>query len=193
MNIRLILRSLPACLFILRCAAWLVPIAERAEWLAEWQAELWHVWHLSRRRPRRGQDATDFCLGAFQDAFWLRWNNPQSIPRRILRAGSASRCSFCLAIWAGASLCMCLFLPGARRAHMAIALSRCQQPGDDFKWRLCWSAVPDHTFPRLPIVEDQHPPPVYRGCLLSSDTQASSHYPASRHGTFDWPGQRQSF
>ena len=35
---------------------------------------------------------------------------------RILRAGSASRCSFCLAIWAGASLCMCLFLPGAHRA-----------------------------------------------------------------------------
>jgi hypothetical protein len=116
MNIRLLLRSLPASLFILRCAAWLVPVAERAEWLAEWQAELWHVWHTYRRRPRRGHDATDFCLGAFQDAFWLRWNNPQSIPRRILRAGSASRCSFCLAIWAGASLCMCLFLPGAHRA-----------------------------------------------------------------------------
>ncbi len=116
MNIRLLLRSLPVSLFILRCAAWLVPVAERAEWLAEWQAELWHVWHLHRRLPRRGQDATDFCLGAFQDAFWLRWNNPQSIPRRILRAGSASRCSFCLAIWAGASLCLCLFLPGAHRA-----------------------------------------------------------------------------
>ena len=52
MNIRLLLRSLPACLFILRCAAWLVPVAERAEWLAEWQAELWHVWHLYRRRSR---------------------------------------------------------------------------------------------------------------------------------------------
>ena len=49
MNIRLLLRSLPASLFILRCAAWLVPVAERAEWLAEWQAEVWHVWHLYRR------------------------------------------------------------------------------------------------------------------------------------------------
>lgn len=53
-------RSLHAA--ILRNAARLVPAPARAEWLAEWSAELWYVEH----------DATSFCLGSFRDALWLR-------------------------------------------------------------------------------------------------------------------------
>lgn len=47
---------------ILRNAALLVPAAERAEWFAEWRAELFYV----------ERDATAFCLGSFRDALWLR-------------------------------------------------------------------------------------------------------------------------
>jgi hypothetical protein len=118
MNLRLLLRSLPTCLFILRTAAWLVPAQERAEWLAEWQAELWHVWHSrdSKKRDRfRGSpEITDFCLGAFRDGLWLGWNNPHSTCRRVLRSGSASRCSIILAILTGISLLVCFSLPGVR-------------------------------------------------------------------------------
>lgn len=49
-------------LAILRNAALLVPASTRAEWLAEWRAELWYVEH----------DATAFCMGSFRDALWLR-------------------------------------------------------------------------------------------------------------------------
>ena len=65
-----------------------MPGGERAEWLAEWQAELWHVWHTYSRKScgcfRGGQAVTAFCFGAFHDAFWLRRNNPRSIPRQRL-------------------------------------------------------------------------------------------------------------
>jgi hypothetical protein len=120
MSLLLLLRSLPASLFILRCAAWLVPGRERTEWLAEWQAELWHVWRAygggSRGCFRGGREVTGFCIGAFHDAFWLRWNNPHSIPRRAYRAGSASRCLLSLAVWTAIGLVVCLSLPGARKA-----------------------------------------------------------------------------
>jgi hypothetical protein len=112
MSFQLLLRSLPVSLFLLRCASWLVPGRERAEWLAEWRAEVWHVWHLQDRNAQ----VTDLCLGAFQDAFWLRWYNQRSVPRRILRTGSASRCSLSLAVWTAISIVVCLSLPGARKA-----------------------------------------------------------------------------
>jgi hypothetical protein len=120
MNTRLFLCSLPASIFILRCAAWLVPGRERAEWLAEWQAELWHVWQHYRRQSagcfRGCPEINSFCLGAFRDAFWLRWSDPRWLPRRVVRTGSASRCSLCLAAWTAMSLLLCLSLPGARKA-----------------------------------------------------------------------------
>jgi hypothetical protein len=118
MNLRLPLRSLPSCLFILRSAACLVPGQERAEWLAEWQGELWHVWHAcdskSLDRFRGSPVVTDFCLGAFRDAFWLGWNNPRSTRRRVFRSGSASRCSVTLALWTALSLLICFSLPSVR-------------------------------------------------------------------------------
>ena len=54
-------------LAILRGAAILVPESRRTDWLAEWRSELWHV-----RRDPRGRNVAAFCMGAFQDAFWLR-------------------------------------------------------------------------------------------------------------------------
>src|SRR2546426_4572471 len=55
---------------LLRLAAFLVPGAQRPEWLAEWKSELWYV-------LRRGnREALFFCLGAFRDALWLRRNSP---------------------------------------------------------------------------------------------------------------------
>jgi hypothetical protein len=51
---------------ILRSAALLVPRELRGEWMREWLAELWYV---------RGSKH-DFCLGAYQDAWWLRRNTP---------------------------------------------------------------------------------------------------------------------
>ena len=112
MSLSLLLRSLPVSLFLIRCAGLLVPGGEREEWLAEWRAEVWHVWHLQDRKDQ----VTDLCLGAFQDAFWLRWYAPRSLPRRILRPGSVSRCSFFLSAWTAISFAVCLFLPGARKA-----------------------------------------------------------------------------
>ncbi|HEY1221739.1 MAG: hypothetical protein ABSE42_04005 [Bryobacteraceae bacterium] len=57
-------------LAILRTAACLVPGEQRAEWLAEWRAELWYL------RQRGDRQITVFCLGSFRDALWLRRNSP---------------------------------------------------------------------------------------------------------------------
>lgn len=67
-------------LAILRNAALLVPASTRAEWLAEWQAELWYVEH----------DATAFCMGSFRDALWLRIKSIEA--RSILNLDSPLRC-----------------------------------------------------------------------------------------------------
>jgi len=73
---------------ILQGAALLVPPANRAEWLAEWRAELWYV---NRR-------ATAFCLGSFCDAFWLHRNSPAPITRRKFSLDSPVRCVMFLAL-----------------------------------------------------------------------------------------------
>jgi hypothetical protein len=69
---------------ILRNAALLVPAAARAEWLAEWRAELWYVEH----------DATAFCFGSFRDALWLRLKSFN--PRRAFSLDSPLRCALFL-------------------------------------------------------------------------------------------------
>jgi hypothetical protein len=96
--------------WIVACAGWLVPSADRREWIAEWRAELWHA----SACPSRQLLASS--LGAFQDAFWIRRYHPVSSERRLLRAGSASLCSLCLALAAGASILLCCLLPGASDA-----------------------------------------------------------------------------
>ena len=187
MSLQLLLRSLPVSLFLLRCAGWLVPGRERTEWLAEWRAEVWHVWHLQDRNAQ----VTDLCLGAFQDAFWLRWYNPRSLPRRILRTGSASRCSLFLSCMDGDQLCGVFISAGHAQGHESIAVSGRGWTGDDCKWRLRRHTGSDHTAPGLSIMEAEHPAFVYRHCVLSTGTQASAYCHASTYRTYDWPGKRQ--
>jgi hypothetical protein len=88
-------------LAILRSAAWLVPGAQRAEWLAEWRAELWYV----------QRNATLFCLGAFRDAFWLRRNSPTPNVRRTFGLESPLRCVLFLAVLAAGSAFFAFRLP----------------------------------------------------------------------------------
>lgn len=82
---------------MLRSAAWLVPGNQRAEWLAEWSAELRHV----RRSCRR--QATPFCLGAFRDAFWMR-RNPPPDAQPVPWLESPARCLGTLGLLAAASV-----------------------------------------------------------------------------------------
>jgi hypothetical protein len=126
MNLRFLPGSLAALQVLLRCAAWVVPGQERADWLAEWQGELWHAWHVRGREAAgssSGPTVTRFCLGAFSDALWLRRNNRRSQLRRLFRASSASRCAIFLGTWTAVSLLLCLLLPGARKA-IQLSISR---------------------------------------------------------------------
>ena len=93
-------------LAILRAAGLLVPGPQRAEWLAEWRSELWYA------RPSGGHmDATAFCLGAFQDALWLRRNGSRCKLRDIFPLDSPSRCLFLLAAFAAIGLLIALHRP----------------------------------------------------------------------------------
>jgi len=96
----------PLHLAILRSASLLVPGPDRAEWFAEWSAELWHV----------NRDDTAFCLGAFRDAFWLRRNNPAPFAPRTFSVRSPLSCLLLLAALAAVSTYFALRLPLARAA-----------------------------------------------------------------------------
>jgi hypothetical protein len=104
MNPRRRLGSAPLHLAILRSAAWLVPGPQRAEWFAEWRAELWYV----------KQSPAVFCLGAFRDAFWLRRNSPTPNARHTFGLESPARCILLLAVLAAASLFFAFRLPFVR-------------------------------------------------------------------------------
>src|SRR5271165_4413741 len=98
------LRSFPASVAILRLAALLVPRQRREEWLEEWRSELWHVWQICHQRAdlslqdeRDERQVTAFCLGAFQDARWIRRDDSLSSSRRMVPQGSPTRCVVFLA------------------------------------------------------------------------------------------------
>lgn len=52
---------------LLAMTQWVVPAAEREEWLRCWQAELWH-----RSHPRSACPAPGLSFGVLHDALWLR-------------------------------------------------------------------------------------------------------------------------
>jgi hypothetical protein len=85
-------------LAIIEAAALLVPAPQRAEWLAEWRAELWYV---NRR-------ATAFCLGSFSDALWMNRNTPAPIARRWFGLESPVRCLMFLAGLTGLSVLLAI-------------------------------------------------------------------------------------
>lgn len=90
---------------MLRGAALLAPSPQRAEWLAEWRAELWYVEH----------GTTVFCLGAFRDALWLRRN--QAAPNGCSTFGLESplRCLVLLVAVAAVSVFFALRLSLPRK------------------------------------------------------------------------------
>lgn len=102
---------------LLRSASLLVPGKQRAEWLREWHAELWHV---RRECVSAGsgsleaeREVTSFCLGALQDAFCLRRHSWHTEPFATLQ-GSAGQCILWLAAALAVSYAMALLLPGVR-------------------------------------------------------------------------------
>jgi hypothetical protein len=126
MSVRELIHSLAISRMILRIAAPLVPRRERPEWVAEWNGELWHVWH-SRSCGAPSSELTAFCLGAFQDAYWLRRNNPNSSLRRLFRSGSPAKCGLSLLVFALASMWVCFLVPGSRSVMLP---SPYRDPGD---------------------------------------------------------------
>jgi hypothetical protein len=105
-------------LALLRCASLLAPAKQRAEWLREWDAELWHVQRVCAPADSLSwtaeREVTAFCLGAFQDAYCLaRQTRPKSMAHASLR-GSAAQCILLLAALLAASAVMAHLLPGVR-------------------------------------------------------------------------------
>ena len=83
-------------LAILHAASLLVPGESRADWLAEWRAELWYI---SRKCSCDTTCVTvdrgyliAFCVGSFKDALWLRRNMPHSEELATRRLESPKRC-----------------------------------------------------------------------------------------------------
>ncbi|HTU49075.1 MAG TPA: hypothetical protein VMF56_00690 [Acidobacteriaceae bacterium] len=119
MNLLRFIRSRRVPLAILHSAAWFVPVVQRMEWLAEWKAELWHICDNCERKeqdqPGDMQQATMFCLGAFKDAFWLRWESPTSTFSEIFELRSPWRCIALLAGLAIIAGALAIYLPGVRK------------------------------------------------------------------------------
>ncbi len=117
MKVRGLAHSLFVCTGMLRMAAILVPRAARAEWLEEWRAELWHVWHICNQNDgpaalHQKEEITAFSLGAFKDALWLRRNQATSASHRWFRQGMPSRCVLTFAVLAAVSLLIAYECPG---------------------------------------------------------------------------------
>src|SRR5215831_8744788 len=89
---------------IVRAASLLTPGDRRAEWVKEWQSELWYV---------PGQEATRFCLGAFRDALCLRRDCPRAANRARIYLESPFSCLAFLALLAAASTGIMVLLPHA--------------------------------------------------------------------------------
>ncbi len=87
--------------FIIRAAACAVNADQRAEWLREWQSELWHV-------PQ--PEALRFSLGAFADALWLRRNHGSRAPGLRRYVESSAKCIASLSLVAAAALTLAICL-----------------------------------------------------------------------------------
>jgi len=106
---------------LLRGAAMLVPQRERAEWLAEWRSESWHVREAAmsaafgdwRQSWRAEMQAVTFCLGAPQDAYLLRRHHRTAKMFEVGR-GSAAECLLLFTAALGLSYGLALILPHVR-------------------------------------------------------------------------------
>jgi hypothetical protein len=116
---------------LLGCAARLVQGDQRADWLREWQAELWHV--RQERAPmeqlswQAEREIAGFCLGAFQDALCLRRHRWRLGPLLTALHGSAAQCLLMMAGILAVSYGIAALSPGVRAERMLS--SRQQSPG----------------------------------------------------------------
>jgi hypothetical protein len=168
MRMRGLAHSLIVCTAILKTAAILVPRKARAEWLEEWRAELWHVWHICNQNHgpaalHQKKEITAFSLGAFKDAIWLRRNHSSSAPPRWLRPGTPSRCILALIAVAAASLLIAYSRPSVwkvmrpnsyRDARDLVMISRggfesTSAPTVEFSEYEAWSRNSGHLFTSL--------------------------------------------
>jgi hypothetical protein len=101
-------------------ASLLVPGSKRSEWSREWRTELWYVQRECSSAKslsptlRSVIEATAFCLGAYQDAIWLRqreWQEQQPI------AGICRSPSMCLLLLSA----ICFLVWGAARISSNVA------------------------------------------------------------------------
>jgi len=103
---------------LLRLASVLVPRPQRAEWWHEWYSELWHVRHacapMGSFSLRGEAEVTFFCLGAFQDALYLKRHSFEGRASSPAFQGSAAQCILFLAAMLAACYAMALLLPGVR-------------------------------------------------------------------------------
>ncbi len=86
---------------VIRAASLVAPREHRSDWLEEWQSELWYI---------RQSETTRFCLGAFQDALWLRRNDERP-EQTTINLQSPVRCVAFLAALAAFSLLFAVWLP----------------------------------------------------------------------------------
>jgi len=103
---------------LVRSASLLVPRSRRADWTAEWLAELWHVGHVSDTESQMSARPVAFAAGAVNDAVQLRAHSLHAHLARLrafLQPGAPARCLLLLAAGTLAALSLCLALPGSRR------------------------------------------------------------------------------
>lgn len=118
--------------FFLRTASLLVPAAQRADWFAEWNAELWYVSHARRTASTLLggpilADPIEFSAGAWRDAYSLRLEQLRRATRWLVQPGSAQRCALTLTASTLLALIVCLCLPATRSILLPLPYSN---PGD---------------------------------------------------------------
>jgi hypothetical protein len=92
---------------IVRTASLLVPRAERPDWIAEWNSELWHVTHACDEEQAASWPAVGFSLGSVRDAYCLLWDR-------------ACACTLILSLLAAAGMLACLCFTGTRNALLPL-------------------------------------------------------------------------
>lgn len=110
-----------SCLFnlsLLRCASLMVPHQQRVEWWREWHAELWHVRRICSPAGTSSwggeREVAAFCMGAFQDALYLKRQFREKGRTFAPFQGSPAQCILLLAAVMAASYAIALMLPGVR-------------------------------------------------------------------------------
>lgn len=108
---------------LLYSASLLVPKSGREEWRREWFAELWHVRQSFVRIDetftlQAEREITQFCLGAFPDAFCLR-TRPGSHAATVHVHGSAGQTLLWLAAIAAICCIISQLLPGVQAENEA--------------------------------------------------------------------------